>query len=237
MTTFSDLLNTPARQLSGELERYSFPVDVESSTRIEALSASLDLNPTQLVVGLGFNPGIAEQDDILGLLGFTSAEALFNRRDYLFSTDIYRKLTISRILDIYSAIKGVPSIIDGIQGIILTRLAHIEENINGTISSRVIDSYRQEIRTIYAEGIGQISFAEHRLGIEESGFRALANEVMLIVESRILPAGDLFFRDSIQPEEKRKMIKKDLIPKDLIITRLTEANISEKERKMLKEFV
>ena len=121
--------------------------------------------------------------------------------------------------------------------VLIARLDHIEETIDGTISSRIIDAYKLEVRVIYADGIGQIDFAEHRIADAENGFRALTNELSLIVDNKVLPAGDVFFRDTVLPAEKRKLLKSGAIPQDMIITRLSDPKISDKERKMLKEFV
>ena len=68
-----------------------------------------------------------------------------------------------------------------------------------------------------------------------SGFRALLNEVVMIVDARLIPIGDIFFRDTVLPEEKRRLIVKGLIPRGLVEQRLAETSVSAQERQMLEE--
>ncbi len=93
------------------------------------------------------------------------------------------------------------------------------------------------MRAIYSDNIADIDFAEKRLSRTNSGFRALLNEVTIIAESKLLPAGDIFFRETILPEEKRKLLNKGMIPIDLIETRLQEEQISQQEKKMLLDYI
>ena len=91
------------------------------------------------------------------------------------------------------------------------------------------------MRAIYNGGIANIDFAEERLNKSDSGFRALLNEVGIIIESKLIPAGDIFFRDSIMPEEKRKLLNKGLIPRELITSRLEDKTIPKEEKRILHE--
>jgi hypothetical protein len=91
------------------------------------------------------------------------------------------------------------------------------------------------MRAIYHDGVAQIEFAEDRLSRTHSGFRALLNEVVMIVGVRLIPIGDLFFRDTIPPEEKRRLIRKGHIPKGLIEQRLADAAVPPQERTMLED--
>ena len=56
-----------------------------------------------------------------------------------------------------------------------------------------------------------------------------------IVESRLIPVGDIFFRASILPEEKRRLIIRGLIPREIVEARLADAKISEQERYVLED--
>jgi hypothetical protein len=93
------------------------------------------------------------------------------------------------------------------------------------------------MRAIYSDGVVGIDFVENRLEKSDSGFRALLNEVTLIVENKIIPVGELFFRDTILPQEKRKLLSKGLIPNSLIETRLEDTNISDVEKKILYDYL
>lgn len=237
MASFDELLRASADQLVSLFAHIQFAPEIDSATRIGQVAVEFDIHTTELICGLGFNPASEYADTVLGALGFSSYEALANRRNYLFASDIYRRLGIHQIQQIYATIKNSSRIIEALGDVLISRLEHIEENIDGSISSRVIDAYKLEVRVIYAEGIGQIAFAEHRISDAENGFRALTNELSLIVENKVLPAGDLFFRNSVLPAEKRKLIKSGSIPHDMIIARLSDPDISVKERRVLKEFI
>lgn len=89
----------------------------------------------------------------------------------------------------------------------------------------------------YSNEIAGIDFVETRLNQYDSGFRALINEVTLIAESKILPVGDIFFRDTVLPQEKRRLLDKGLIPVDLVKTRLDDPDISDVEKKILYDYL
>jgi len=121
------------------------------------------------------------------------------------------------------------------QYLLSTRLRCIEDRIEATVNSIIIERYKKEMRSIYNDGVAQIEFAEERLRQTHSGFRALLNEVVMIVEARLIPIGDLFFRDTILHEQKRRLISKGLIPKSLVEQRLEDDAVSPQERKVLEE--
>jgi hypothetical protein len=50
-----------------------------------------------------------------------------------------------------------------------------------------------------------------------------------------MPVGDIFFRDTVLPEEKRKLLKRGLVPLDFVRARLEDKNITERERLVLEE--
>ena len=122
-----------------------------------------------------------------------------------------------------------------LQHLLERRLQKIEESIEATVNSVVIERYKKEIRAIYSDGVAQIDFAEMRLSKVHSGFRALLNEVALIVESRLIPVGDIFFRESILPEEKRRLMIRGLIPRELVLSRLADERIPVQERAVLED--
>ena len=91
------------------------------------------------------------------------------------------------------------------------------------------------MRVIYNDGVAQIEFAEDRLSKTHSGFRALVNEVAMVVDARLTPVGDIIFLDPTLPEEKRRLIVKGLIPKEFVEQRLADDAVSPQERKVLEE--
>jgi hypothetical protein len=76
---------------------------------------------------------------------------------------------------------------------------------------------------------------ETRLREVHTGFRTLLGEVQMIIENRIIPLGDIFFRNSILPEEKRRLIKHGLVPREVVRSRLESADLSALERRVLEE--
>ena len=141
------------------------------------------------------------------------------------------------MLTLYSTVKDENETLQVMQYLLKNRLGNIESKIEATVSSLIIEKYKTEMKAIYADKIADIDFAEERLNNAESGFRALLNEACIITESRLIPAGDIFFRETILPEEKRKLLSKNLIPVELVESRLEEQNISQQEKQMLNEFL
>ena len=157
----------------------------------------LQLRPAQIICSLGFNPNAKELPELLPVLGYVTYDELARERNDRFTTDIYKELSLENILSIYSAVKNDPDNLQLMPYLLKARLANIEEKIETTVNSLVIDKYKAEMRSIYNDGIANIDFAEDRLNRLDSGFRALLNEVTIITESRIIPVGDIFFREMI----------------------------------------
>jgi hypothetical protein len=223
-----DLLKTLYKSASNQQE----PV-ATGSTRARQTARNLGFSYAQLVCALGFNPHIRDLSDVLAVVGFDSYDKLAHERNLAFINDAYQQLAVKDVLTVYQHVSSDPQILDVIQHLIQLRLENIERQIEATINSVFIERYKKEMRAIYNDGVAQIDFAEKRLQNTHSGFRALSNEVALIVESRLMPVGDLFFRDSILPEEKRRLIIRGLIPRNLIEARLADAALSQREREVL----
>lgn len=205
--------------------------------RLEKIARSLKLKREQLICSIGFNPNFANLTEIIHLLGFSSIDKLAQERNEIFITDIYKKLSLDNILTIYNVVKEFPETVQIMQYLVEQRLKTIEEKIEATVNSMLIEKYKAEIRSIYLDGIAGLDFAERRLDKMDSGFRALLNEVTIITESKLIPAGDIFFRDTILPEEKRKLLNKGLIPLELVHARLEDETISQREKKMLQDYL
>jgi hypothetical protein len=225
-----DLLKTLYRAASGHEERAA-----SGTARARQVAKQLGLTYSQFVCALGFNPGIRELFDVLAVSGFDSYDALARERNLAFVNDIYRELPIKDVLAIYLNVVRTLPLLDVIQHLLALRLQKIEERIEATVNSVVIERYKKEMRAIYADGVAQIDFAEQRLSKVHSGFRALLNEVALIVESRLIPVGDIFFRESILPEEKRRLMIRGLIPRELVQSRLADTRIPAQERAVLED--
>jgi len=201
------------------------------------LPKKLKLRPEQIIISFGFNQNSKALDEIFSVLGYESLENLTKDRNELYINDVYQKISLENILTLYSIIKNDHEMLQVMQYLLRNRLENIESKIEATVNSLIIEKYKAEMKAIYADKIADIDFAEERLNNAESGFRALLNEACIITESRLIPAGDIFFRETILPEEKRKLLSKNLIPVELVESRLEEQNISQQERQMLNDYL
>lgn len=195
----------------------------------------LQLTSAQFTCALGFNDEIDSLPDVISISGHKDYENLANVRNEYFTTDIYDRLGIRDVLQIYTHVAQNPKNQQVMQYLLQRRLERIESRIEATVNSIVIERYKKEMRSIYNDGVAQIDFAEQRLADTHSGFRALLNEVSMIAESKLIPVGDIFYRDGILPEEKRRLIMRGLVPQKLVEDRLLDQSIPPQERKVLEE--
>jgi hypothetical protein len=238
MSMFSDILTGEEEDLVKVF--YSFRAKEnpdDNKNNLASAAKKLKLKPAQLILALGFNRNIKNLVEIYTALGFPSLEELAKERNEIYINDIYKNISLDNMLTLYSTVKNENEVLQVMQYLLKNRLENIESKIEATVSSLIIEKYKAEMKAVYADKIADIDFAEERLNNAESGFRALLNEACIITESRLIPAGDIFFRETILPEEKRKLLSKNLIPIELVESRLEEQNISQQEKQMLKEFL
>jgi hypothetical protein len=205
--------------------------------RLAEIAKGEGLRPEQLLCAVGFNPRARVLTEIMPILGFATFEELAKERNDVFTSDIYRRLSLDDVLAVYAAVRSDPANLQVMQYLLKERLERVEQRIEETVNSMIIDRYKSEMRTVYNDGIAGVDFAEERLNRTDSGFRALLNEVGIIVDARLIPAGDIFFRNTILPEEKRRLLSRGLIPKDLIEARLNDENTPSDERAVLNEYL
>ena len=235
MPVFSELLTSPPEHVVDMF--YSSGVDMASTSEEEA-AAHFKLNPTQLICSLGFNKQITELMDIVFTLGFESIDDLIKKRNRLFISDIYRQLSLKQVLAIYDLILNDPEQSKSFTTKLLSkRVEMLEHRIEKSVKPTLIENYRTEMKAIYRTGSVPMEFIELRLENPDSGFRALLDEVNLIVDSKAMSAMEIFIRNSILPEEKRRLITKGLIPRELISKRLKFKDLSEPEREMLEKYL
>lgn len=235
MTSFEELLCAAPERLVNLLYALAGNADEPRERRLLRVARRFNLHPNQAICAIGFNPAARDLPDVVSVLGFADYEDLARTRNEVFTTDIYQRLTLDDVLAIYDAVREDAAALDVMQYLLLQRLHNIESRIEATVNSMIIERYKKEMRAIYNDGIARIDFAEARLNRTDSGFRALVNEVNIITEAKLIPVGDIFFRPTILPEEKRKLIAKGLIPEDLIRARLEDPGISAQERRMLED--
>lgn len=236
MSDFTEIISAEQEALVQRLYKFRDRAGTMSN-RLSAVAKAMNLRPEQLLCAVGFNPNARYLTELFPLLGFATFDELAQDRNDVFTSDIYKRVSLENILAVYSSVRSDPDMLQVMHYLLKQRLARIEARIEETVNSLIIDKYKAEIRAIYNDGIVNIEFAEERLNLLDSGFRALLNEVSIIIESKLIPAGDIFFRDSILPEEKRKILNKGLIPKDLIQSRLGDENTPAQEKKVLHEYL
>ncbi len=229
MSTFDDIISESEEQLVQRL--YKSKDTSTSGSRITDIGASFKLRKEQLICATGFNPNAKFLTEIHPILGYATFNDLTQDRNDIFTSDIYKYLSLDNVLKIFDRIKDEKDTLEVMQYLLKSRLEKVEHEIESTVNSLIIEKYKAEMRAIYNCGIANIEFAEDRLDKNDSGFRALLNEVIIIVECKLIPAGEIFFRDTILPQEKQKLLSKGFIPKDLIQSRLNDEGISADEKK------
>lgn len=235
MAKFQEILTSSGEGLLKLLYKSSSGANGKTASSPRDYARNLGLTYAQMVCALGFNPHIRDLPDVIEIIGFESYDALARERNEFFAGDIYDRLGIKDVLAIYLHVPDDMKMLEIMQYLLINRLHKIENRIEATVNSIVIERYKKEMRAIYNDGVAQIEFAEDRLSKTHSGFRALLNEVVMIVEARLIPVGDIFFRDTILPEEKRRLIIKGLIPKGIVEQRLADESVSPQERRVLEE--
>ena len=237
MTSFTELLTATDDDLVRIFYKTSAGEEKDFIKRINIIATQLGLNHTQLVCALGFNKHIRDLTDIQQQLGFRSFKLLTYRMNELFTTDTFMQLPVDNILDIYSERLENQEIMNTLRELLHPRLEHIEADIDKTGDPGHIISYRMEVHAIYTSGIADKAFADERLKKDIGKFRLMANEANVIIEAGYHPPSNLFFMDSLSPEEKQDLIEGGHINQDMIKNRLQNAKISDEERETLEEHI
>jgi len=237
MVSFTELLTASDAELVKIFYKLNSDPNDDFIIRINKVAAQIGLNHSQLVCALGFNKYIRDLSDIYSMIGFRSYKLLSYRGNELFSTDTYNQLPIDNILDIYSERIKDQQILDSLREMLGSRLEHIEADIDKNDDPAHIISYRMEIHSIYVAEIVDKSFAESRINKDIGRFRILANEANVLIEVGLFPPSNLFFLDSLSPEEKKDLIENKHIDADMIKNRLQNVNISDEERDLLEGYI
>jgi hypothetical protein len=237
MPTFRELLTASDTDLVRIFYKVKTDPDADFIVRINRAAGQLELNHSQLVCALGFNRHIRDLPDIFSTLGFRSAKLLTYRCNELFTTDTYNQLPVDNILDIYSERLEDQEVLEALRGMLGPRLEHIEADIEKNGDPGHVISYRMEIHAIYQAGIVDQAFAGMRLERDIGKFRLMSGEAQCIAESGLVPAANMFFMDSLTPEEKKDFIERSQIHPDMIKNRLQNTQISQEEREMLESYI
>jgi len=236
MSGFNDIITADESQLLQQFYKFR-DESLSPDVRPTNIAKHLQMHASQIICAVGFNPRARHVTELFPILGFATFNELAQERNDIFTTDIYKRLTLDNVLKIYEVIVADGELVEIMQYLLRNRLIQIENRIEATVNSLIIEKYKAEMRAVYNGGVASIDFAEERLDRQDSGFRALLNEVSIIVESRLIPAGEIFFRETILPQEKQKLLNKGLIPEELIRSRLNEKNTEPEEKKILYDYL
>jgi len=237
MPSFTEILTASDAELVKIFYKIKSDPKDDFIVRINKVAAQLGLNHTQLICALGFNKHIRDLTDIHSILGFRSFKVLIYREEELFSTDTYNQLAIDNILDIYSERLEDQEILERIRTLLIPRLKHIEEEIEKNGDPGHVISYRMELHSIYNAGIADQDFCNERLKQDNGKYRMMASEVILIVDAGLHPPTNLFFMDTLTPEERQELIEHKDIPTEVIKNRLQNHHISDEERAILEDYI
>ena len=206
--------------------------------KINHIANQLGLNHAQLICGLGFNSHLDELVDILSVLGFSTAKLLKYRRDELFTHDLYAELSIDDVLDIYTYCSKESNTLSEIERLIPMRLSEMENSIEGSSDPTVLISYKMELHAIYTSHLATETFAQQRILLKKKtniSRKMWLEEIRLIIDNNVIPAGNLFFSEELSPEEKLVLIESGEINVSMIKNRMQNTSISAAERDMLED--
>ena len=237
MISFTELLTASDADLVKIFYKVKSDPNDDFIVRINKVAAQLGLNHSQLVCALGFNRYIRDLADIYSSIGFRSYKLLSYRCNELFSTDTYNQLGIDNILDIYSERLEDQQILDSLREMLHSRLEHIEKDIDKNEDPGHIMSYRMEVHSIYSAGIVDQAFAELRINKDIGKFRMLSDEILVMVDSGFFPGSNLFFLDSLVPEEKKLLIENKHVNAEMVKNRIQNPKISSEEREVLEDYI
>ena len=235
MKGFEQLLHASEEDLIRCMYRFRLFKPRPGLSKVEYIASRLKLSPPQLITALGFNPITHHIAEIYPVLGLEDHTTLLKQRDQFYTTDIYIELSLKTILSIYGRVKYENEILLDMPTLVRERMGNIEKKIEITVDSTTIDRYKAEMRAIYYDNIVDIDFVEDRLNQPECGYRALLNEVTLMAESNILPADDIYLRETILPEEKRKLLARGLVSDHTIQQRIRDENTPFEEQDLLED--
>ncbi|MGQ0594837.1 MAG: hypothetical protein ACT4QB_20030 [Gammaproteobacteria bacterium] len=204
---------------------------------VEGIARRLRLHKAELVSAVGFNPAARTLGERLAVLGYPGFEALVSHRDLLFATDTYRRLSLREVVAIYAALLPDPEALAGLQDLIFDRLAQIEGDIDTKIDALVIESYKRELAALYLNGIVRRDFAGKRLKSGNRGFRALGNEIKLILDAGLYSPAEVLADEELNSEEKRRVIERGCVPETAVREHLARADLPDGEREMLAALV
>lgn len=235
MHPFERLLTGSEQDVAAMFARFATNPTDDVDRRLEAIGHAVGLNPSQLVCAFGFSAHAVALPRVLSVLGFSSYDAMWSRRNYVFINDVYQRLSIDNVLDIYREVGRNPAQHDIVPDLILSRLNNIESQIEATINPVILGSYKLEIRGLYENRLASPELLDIRMSREYEVLRGLADEVALAVRAGALTATQVLHADGITPEEKRRMLFLGLVSRAEVEQRLRAAEAGDVERRILTD--
>jgi hypothetical protein len=237
MAEFREILAAPEEKLVRLFYRIKPLRQNDFIAKINHTANQLGVNHSQLVCALGFNRNIRDLTDILSVVGFSSYKLLSYRRNELFSTDTYDELDVDNILDVYTERLEDAELLTTLRELLPARFNSTEAKISQTDDPSTIMSYKMEIHAVYAGGIATREFAELRMAQEIGKFRLMTDEIQMIIAEQLIPPSNLFFLDSLLPDEKKFLIDSGGVNDLMIRNRMQNTSITEDEREMLEGYI
>ena len=239
MSRFSNLLKADSKNLLTEIQKIlpSFDETDDTFKRVNTVAKRFQLNHSQLICGIGFNPNTCNQQDISERLGFRVHRLFDLRLKELFTSDHYSRLPIDNILAIYG-LYNQPGTTERIDALLEPRLGNLESDIDRIKNPAYATSYRMELHALYRSNIIGKELAQKRMDNQSlTACRELSSEALASVEQGYFPANNLFFLNNLSVMEKDDLLRNRHISVDIVKNRLQNRRIPKEERELLEDYI
>ncbi|MGE0485852.1 MAG: hypothetical protein AB7Q81_17025 [Gammaproteobacteria bacterium] len=212
MISFETLLRASADELFAIFAATRVgPLD-DADARREQIAQHLGLKEAQLLCGIGFNPAARGLDGVCRALGYNDIGALATARNFAFIHDVYRALSINNVLEIYAVLGRLGANDPQWADLVLTRIGHIEAQLEETINPILIGGYKLEIRAIYEHHLASADFVRGRLSPDHAVMRDVAGENAIMLETGAIDPLAFLEAPGVSANEKRRAIFQGTIP-------------------------
>ncbi len=216
MESFESLIAATAQQLVSSLSGLHGLTAHNGEVRREQVAQRLGVNTTQLICAIGFNFAVNHSRKLARFLGYASPENLAAERNYLFIHDRYSKLSVDDALEIYAALGRRSAPGDEWVDLVISRLNFIESQLEETINPVLVGGYKLEVRAIYENGIGSSAIVTTRLASDYALVRNIADEGMIMLETRAVSPDDFLRHPGVTEDEKSRAVFQKLIDPHLV---------------------
>ena len=229
--SFEKLLTRSADELISVLASV---VNEESDIRVETVARAFAINDTQLLCLAGFHPQRHELASTSPIFAALANETFANKRNSRFIHDQYQDLSVNDVVAIYQAIGRAGAVTPAHRDVVFSRLEMLENQLEETINPVLIGSYRLEVRAIYEGGIADHRFARARLAPIYEQTRQVADEVRIMLETKVLSASDVLLDEQVGMEEKQKLVFNGLVPDDDLARYLANPDIDSEFKRAIQ---